>query len=155
MKEIQEQKDLNIQANVKLEKFDAETGEKLDEINKHNIVTTVGLNKLRDFLAGSSLTAPSHFALGTDGTTEGVSDTDLGTEVFRDAFTETINVENGVVKWKYYLASGDANGNTLAEAGIFNDSTAGDMYARVTFAGEEKTSAEAWTFTWSLTFQNA
>ena len=148
--------DISININFELKKRNAETGELIERIEEHNLVTEKGLNNLRDYLAGEATDAePSHFAIGTGTTDETLSDTQLENEVFRDIFTETINQNIGEVKWKYYLASGDANTNDISEAGLFNDESAGDMFARVTFEPDTKTEDEAWTFTWTLNISNA
>ena len=148
--------DLSLNVNVEIEKKNVKTGEVIERIKEHNLVTETGLNNLRNYLAGETTDAePSHFAIGTGTTNEELSDTQLENEVFRDIFTETINQNIGEVKWKYYLASGDANTNDISEAGLFNDETAGDMFARVTFDPDTKTEDEAWTFSWTLNISNA
>lgn len=138
--------------NVTIEVEDAITGVLLQRQEVHNLVVTAGRNMLRDFLNGDVVTGLTHFALGTGTTAVIATDTTLGTEVFRDAFTSTAE-DTAKLTIRYYLASGDANGNTLAEAGLFTDPAAGTMYARAILASTiAKTASLAVTFTWELTF---
>ena len=102
-------------------------------------------------LAGDAVDPLSHFAVGTGSTTVVVGDTTLDTEVEREVITQFIDA-SGTLTVKYYMAESVANGNTLAEAGIFNDASAGDMYCRVLISPTiVKTSSIAVTFTWTLT----
>jgi len=141
--------------NLKIEKFDARTGKKIGEIKTHNKVVDAGLNLIRSFMAGNSPTEPTHLAIGTGTTAPTKEDTALETEVFRDTFTQTQEPETGKVTYKYYLASGDANSNNISEAGLLNADSGGTLYARATFEADEKTDAEAWTFTWDCTWADA
>ena len=119
----------------------------------HNLVTAVGLNLLRDRLRGASgVEALSHTAVGTGSTAPASGDTALQAEVFRDIFTQvTVSAASMVIR--YYLGPNDANGNTLREAGLFNASSGGVLYARRLFASAiTKTIDLAVTIEWTLTF---
>ncbi len=120
---------------------------------RHNLVTTAGLNLLRDRLSGSG-DALSHFAVGMGSTPVALGDTALDTEVFRDTFTQTVPGSTQLV-YRYYLGPSSANGNTLAEAGLLNAAAAGDLYARIVLGSTiVKTSAIAVTFGWTLSWSN-
>lgn len=139
--------------NVEITKRNVHTGRVREVVRTHNLVVTAGLNLIRDSLFNNG-TRPAQlgwFAVGTGSVAPAGTDTALGTEVFRDTFTQ-LTVADGQETMQYYLASGSANGYTLTEAGAFNASTAGTMYARVTFAGDAKTSAEEWTFNWIFSY---
>lgn len=118
-----------------------------------NRVMTVGRNQVRDAVFGDGITPPTRFALGTSNTAVADSQTALiGSEVWRDVFTAKTKA-NASIEIKYFLTSTTANGSTLREAGLFNDATGGDMYARVVFTNDiEKTSAIAVLFVWTLTW---
>lgn len=146
---------LQITANVTIEKRNAHTGKVREVIRRHNLVVNAGLNQLRDALAGDSVTFPTHLAVGTGTTDETAADTTLGTEVFRDTLTSKAKTATGKTTYKYFLASGSANGNDISEAGLFNAASAGTMFARATFPADVKTSAEAWTFSWTITVEVA
>lgn len=126
-----------------------ETGERWT-LEQRNLVVTAGKNLLRDFLANDAPTGLTHIALGTDATTPAANDTALGTEVYRAVITSTTkNSEELVVR--LYVGTGAANGNTLTEAGLFNDPSAGTMLARALLSTSiVKTSSIAATFTWTL-----
>ena len=138
-------------ANVAIKIIDAKSGHAVDQQEIRNLVVTAGLNLFRDGLTGS-ITSPSHLAVGTGNTVVSTSDTALDTEVFRDTVTSTDTTTDAQIIYKYFLPSGSANGNTLAEAGIFNAGAAGTMLARVVLASTiVKTSSIAVTFTWTIT----
>ena len=142
--------------NVIIEKKNLQTGKVRIE-QYHNTAVDSGLNLIRDFMNGDAVTGLERFAIGTGTTAETTSDTQLEDEVFRDQFTKVDKVDKGL-EIQYYLGSQYANGNVISEAGLFGNGAtdtlnSGTMYARVTFPGEEKTSAEAWTFRWTLTWE--
>lgn len=136
--------------NVRVVVSDAITGETLREETQHNLVVNAGLNLIRDLLDGDAVAGLTHLAVGTGTTAVSASQTALTTEVFRAAVTSrTSNAQQLVVS--YYLPSGSANGNTLAEAGLFNAAAAGTMFARVKLASTiVKTASIAVTFTWTI-----
>lgn len=144
--------------NVTIEVLDAATGV-LQRQQAHNLVTLAGRNRLRDALAGDAVSlAISHVALGTGSTAPVAGNTALGTEVYRDIPTQLVRTD-GKLTVKLYLPANQANGYTLAEGGLFVGGTAvpnsGVLFARVTYAGEAKTSAQAWTITWEVTISAA
>ena len=145
---------LDIKANVIIDVTDVKTGKLLKQIKKHNMFVTAGKNVLRDFMNGSIVTGLTHMAIGTDNTTVTLSDVLLGTEVYRDTFTNTTST-SAQLTLKYYLSSTEANGNTLTEAGLFGNGAtvttdSGSMFARVIYTGIVKTTSIAVTITWIL-----
>lgn len=139
-------------ANVVAQVHDVETGQILQTIHSKNLVVTAGRNLIRDFLHGDSVTGLTHFAVGTGTTAVTAGDTALVTEVHRATFTSKTK-SSAQLELKYYLDTATANGNTLAEAGLFNAGSGGTMYARVVLASTiVKTSSIAVTFTWTLTW---
>jgi hypothetical protein len=141
---------VNVSANVQVTVQDANTGEVLSQQEHKNLVVSGGLNLIRDLLDGDTVAGLTHFAVGTGTGAVSAIQTTLGTEVFRDTVTQrTSNTQQLIVS--YYLASGSANGNTLSEAGLFNASTAGTMFARVLLnPAVVKTSAVAVTLNWTI-----
>lgn len=140
--------------NVRIEIHDIKTKKLLDTITTHNLIVLAGRNLLRDFLydgATPTVDGLTHFAVGTGVTAATANDTTLGTEVFRDTITQKIK-DAAKLTVKYYLASGSANGSTLTEAGIFNASAVGTMYARVTHTGIAKDATISITYSWDLTW---
>ena len=142
--------------NVKIEKKNLKTGKTTVE-EYHNLAVNAGLDLIRDFMYGDAVSGLNRFAIGTGTTAEDPADTQLQNEVFRDQFTKVDKIDQGL-EIQYYLSSTSANGNIISEAGLFGNgatdtANSGTLYARVTFPGEEKTSAEAWTFRWTLTWE--
>lgn len=141
---------VKLAANVAITVHDAETGAILEQQEAHNLVVNAGLNLIRDLLDGDAVAGITHFAVGTGTTAVSATQTALVTQVLRDTVTSrTSNAQQLVVS--YYLASGSANGNTLAEAGLFNAASGGTMFARVKLASTiVKTASIAVTFTWTI-----
>lgn len=132
---------------------EAATGRVLrDEFIDNKIIDT-GLDLVRDLILNSNV-APTHIAVGTDATAPLATDTILGTEVFRNIITRRISASKKAT-YQLFLDTGDANGNTLVEAGIFNRSSAGDMLSRVTFTAIVKTVSITATLTWDITLSEA
>ena len=137
--------------NLIAEVHDAATGALIERQEQHNLVTTAGLNLIRDLLSGSGA-GLGWFGVGTGAVAPAITDTALGAEVARQAFTTAIPT-SAQLTITYYLNSGTANGSTLAEVGLFNASSSGSMYARALLSSTiAKTSAVTVTFTWILTW---
>lgn len=123
---------------------------------QHNLVTNVGLDLLRNFLFGDPVTGLNYFALGsTVGNPIQPIWAGLGTERFRDVFTQKLKSAPKQLTIKQYVSSQQANGYTYTEAGLFgNGATAqlnsGTFFAGLNFTGQVKTTAEAWTITWVI-----
>ena len=147
--------EMKINCNVKIDVWDIEVNKIIETIDKHNLIVTNGKNLIRDMLGlVAGVTGLNYFAIGTDNTTVQVTDTTLGTEVFRDTFTKT-NLSSAKINIQYYLGSGSANGNTLTEAGLFGDDAtgtpdSGTLFARVTHTSIVKTSSIAVTYSWDV-----
>lgn len=116
-----------------------------------NLVVDAGLNLIRNLLAQTSTANVTHFAVGTSATAVSAAQTTIVAEVFRDQITQYIATTNAAAQFKYYLASGDANGNTLREIGLFSAASGGTMMARAILASPiVKNSSTTVTFSWTL-----
>ena len=118
------------------------------EHEQENAITTAGKNGMADqLLASPSLGKPTHMAVGTGSP----SGTALGTEVDRNALTSktrSTNVVTLVGDW----AAGDGTG-TLTEAGIFDASSAGNMWNSGTLSPSvPKGASDTLQITWTITF---
>lgn len=106
----------------------------------HNIITNGGLDlivkRLKD--SDSTTTRLTHFAVGTSNTTPTVNDTVLGAEAYRDAITQYVYTSVGVITLKGYIPTAYPTTQpvTLKEAGLFNASYSGTLFARVLFSPE-------------------
>lgn len=125
-------------------------GNVICEHKEHNMVVTSGRNLIRDLL-NNSTTGLTHFAIGTGTTAVTSTQTTLETEILIDTITQTA-ADTAKLTVRYFLGTADANGSTVSEAGIFNSSSAGTMYARVTHTGIEKSASITVTYNWELTW---
>jgi hypothetical protein len=116
----------------------------------HNLVVTVGKNGIADqLLASPTISKPSHMAIGTGSTAAAAGDTTLQTELDRNALTSktrSANVVTMVGDW----AAGDGTG-AITEAGIFDASSAGNMYVRAVFSVVNKGASDTLSLSWALT----
>jgi hypothetical protein len=115
-----------------------------------NLIVTVGKNSIADqLLASPGVTKPTHMAVGTGTDAAAAGDTALQTELDRNALTSktrNTNVVTMVGDW----AAGDATG-AITEAGIFNASSSGDLYARAVFSVINKGANDTLSITWTFT----
>lgn len=128
----------------------------LDEHNKikaqfeqDNLVVTTGLTLTASRLLSNSDNVPSHMAIGSGLTAPVVGNTTLETELGRVVFDSATNTLNVIT----YIATFPAGTGTgvVAEAGIFNDVSAGTMLNRVTFGTVTKGVLDTMIITWTLT----
>jgi hypothetical protein len=121
-------------------------------------VTTVGKNLALARLFNSTNTVVSQFKIGTGTTTPAVTDVDLTTPVtaWHSAtdFGEwvsgypTFDLVNSKVTVKGYVASTEANGNTLSETGLFNSDGTPVMFSHDVHTAFSKTSTVEAIYTW-------
>jgi hypothetical protein len=133
---------------VSIEVFDP-AGNLKEKAHIPNLVVQVG----RDFIAARMKDATenvmSHMAVGEDSTSPVAGNTVLGTEAGRVALDST-DVVNNIVTYTATFPAGTGTG-ALTEAGIFNDSNAGTMLCRTTFAVVNKAAADSMVITWAIT----
>lgn len=116
----------------------------------HNLITTVGLNGIADQLVASpSISKPTHMAVGTGTNAAAVGDTTLQTELDRNALTSKTR-SGAVVTIVADWAAGDGTG-ALTEAGLFDASSSGNLYARSVFSAVNKGASDTLTITWTIT----
>ena len=127
-----------------------EPGRILQTVYSSNLIVATGRAYLGLILKGST-PSPTDIAVGTSSTAADDADTTLGTEVFRDNITQRINITNGA-RIRFLLSSTSANGNSLAEAGIFGPSPSLYLLSRVTYSPINKTPSVAVNYTWDITF---
>ena len=144
-----------LNTNVTIDITDVASGKIIQTIKKHNLITTLGKNLVRDLLGmAAGITGLNYIAIGTDDTAAAITDTVLGNEVHRAVFTDVV-YDTAKITLKYYLSSSTANGNTLVEAGLFGDDASatpdsGTLFAHVTHTAIPKTSAVAVTYSWEI-----
>jgi hypothetical protein len=116
------------------------------------VFTTAGMNSIRDWLGGTSITAPTHDAWGTGQTNPVVGDTTLEGEQQRNATLSTGRLNN-VVTITSILTTAQANGVDLYKSGLFNAGAAGTLYCEREWAKIEKTAAIQVTNTNTITVE--
>jgi hypothetical protein len=115
--------------------------------------TKVGYNLMlaRMYTASPSVTAISKFGIGTGTTTPAITDTALATPItawsggsdykaFYSGYP-TFDTANQRATYKCFVASTEANSNTLTELGGFNTDGTPVMDLRIVHSGITKTSA--------------
>lgn len=124
-----------------------------DEREVDNLVVNAGLAYIISRMVGTAKSVMSHMALGSGTTAAAAGQTDLVSLLgAREALDSTTiaGANNNQVVYVSSFEAGDATG-AVTEAGIFNDSSAGDMLCRTVFAVVNKAADDAMTVTWTIT----
>lgn len=143
---IKEQTKIKGIVNVKL--FGPDGKIKVEQTEK-NLVVTTGLAHIVSRMLANTNSSMTHMAIGSGITAVTAADTTLETELAREAFTSATSV-GSVITYVGTYAAGTGTG-AVAEAGIFNNVSAGTMLNRVTFASINKGALDSMVVTWSLT----
>jgi hypothetical protein len=107
-------------ANIELTVRDRE-GRIIRQDRFHNTVVDDGLNAVRDLLGGWTF-EPDEMAIGDSDTAVQTTDSALGNEVFRGTIDRRIQGDKKVT-YQWLLGTGDANGETIKESGLFEQGT--------------------------------
>ncbi len=121
---------------------------KMREVTR-NLVLTVGKNMIADrLLASPTLAVPTHMGVGTSGTAAAAGDTTITgeTRVALTSKTRSTNVVTFVGDW----AAGSATG-TLQEAGLWDNSSGGNLVGRATYTSIVKGASDTLKITWTWT----
>jgi hypothetical protein len=139
----------NVRGDVSIVLKDSE-GNIKDQREIRNLVVNVGLNLILSRLKDTSKGVMTHMAVGTNNTTPSATQTDLQAIAgSREVLDSTTVVDNTIT----YVASFEAGKGTgaLVEAGIFNNSTGGDMLCRTIFPVVNKGADDVMAITWTIT----
>lgn len=140
---------MKIKGHVKIEVSDGSI------IEQDNIVVNSGINRLAALIAKDSSAFPSHIAIGTDATAATATDVSLGAEVDRNAIVSD-SASGAVATFKAFFGKTEANGNTIAEVGMFDQASGGTMFCRSILSSTiAKDATKSITITWTLTFADA
>ena len=120
--------------NAIIESFEVKTGKVTKTSKVHNLVVDTGLDECID----NGLSNIGYVALGTDNTAVQASDTELGTEVARQANANT-DEGTGIRKYDETFTFSSGESYTIVEAGLFNSAVASGslMFNRLVFAGHD------------------
>ena len=145
-----------IKGHVLIEIRDSE-GKLKDVREFNNLVMDAGEDELAQLLVGVAANPFTYIAIGTDSTAAADTQTALGGEITtnggartQDASPSTsgnVSTVNTTFNFTGSLA--------IQEAGLFNDPTAGDMFARQTFAVINVGNGDSMTVTWNITVGEA
>lgn len=134
---------------------DAKTGRVLRSYRYSNLVPTVGRTMIANNLTSGSPTnvmKVTHCALGSNATAPANADTQLGTEVYRNAIASLTNAANIAYATGFFSAA--ETSGTYAEAGIFSNGTgtanSGVLLSHVSVSITKSTSVTL-TLDWTLT----
>lgn len=140
---------MKIKGHVKIEVSDGRV------IEQDNVVVNGGRERIAALIAQDSTAFPSHIGIGTDNTAAAPTDTALGAEVDRNAIVSD-SALNGVATFKAFFGKTEANGNTIAEVGMFDQASGGTMFCRSILSSTiAKDATKSITITWTLTFADA
>lgn len=142
-----------INPNVTVETFTPK-GELITQEKRRNLVTTSGLNIIRELLlrgvkGTATGYAPTNIALGDSSAAVTAGDTTLGSENYRDNITVRSS-SNKVATFQLFLDADVGNGLDFSEAGLFDSPQDGLMFSRVTFTEINKTSSIQMAITWDI-----
>jgi len=140
---------LNIKGHINVKLYDENMNLK-SEVDKHNVITTVGKNFLAAWLAAASQANPfmSYMALGSDTAAADASDTDLGSQL-GSRVVGSLSSSTNTWTNQATFGPGVATG-AVTEAGLFSASTGGTLFARQTFAVQNKLAGDTIVFTWNV-----
>ena len=139
---------VNIKGNLEVVLLD-ENGTQKDYRKVNNLVVAVGKDVIAARLLGNTLAVMSHMAVGTSSTAAATSQTALGGEIGRVALDSSVRSTNTIT----YVATFPAGTGTgsLAEAGILNAASTGNMLCRTTFSTVTKAVGDTIVVTWNVT----
>jgi hypothetical protein len=139
---------ISVKGNLEITLLD-ETGIQKDYRKINNLVVAVGKDTIASRMLGNTTAIMSHMAVGSSNTTAATSQTTLGGELGRVTFDTATRVAN-TITYVATFPAGTATG-TLAEAGIFNAATTGNMLCRTAFGIVTKTASDTVVITWNVT----
>lgn len=119
----------------------------------NNLVVDTGLAHIAQRMIGTGSTLMSHMSIGTGTTAPTGSDTTLESEISGSRQTLFSYTATGPVVTSVGTFAAGVGTGAVTEAGIFNDSSAGDMLARVTFPVVNKQSGDVLSISWAITLQ--
>ena len=114
------------------------------------VLTNAGRSIVQNRLNGAG-TAPNYLAWGTGVGTAAATDTTLFTEASEARVAGTASLQTTSVTNDTYQVTGTMTagaGKTITNAGLFDASTAGNLFLKADFTGVALNSGDSITFTW-------
>jgi hypothetical protein len=147
-----------VRGNLRLELCDR-FGNVLSVDQGPNLITNVGKAQLAKLIGQLAATFPSYIALGLGNTAANVLDTALVNEITTQGgaratadsiASETVSVTDDTVTFtKVFTFTGSF---AIVEAGLLDDPTAGNLFARRVFAAVNVVNGNVLNAIWKLTF---
>lgn len=128
-------------------------GQVIREEKARNLVVNVGKNALAGLFYGESGVNPfKYVAVGSGTNSPQATDTALQSEITGNGLARTLATCSRENNESTLTASWNVTGSaTVSESGIFNASSGGTMFARVTFAGLPLVSGDYLELRWKVT----
>ena len=141
--------EIKVKGNVSIKLIDSD-GKVKQEIKKENLIVNIGRDGIADQLLPSpTIDKPSHIQLGEGTTPPELSDTDLEIPI-GNRMTIGVTRSGNTVTYNAVFGPGESTGE-ITEAGIFNASSGGAMYARIVFGVITKGADDTLELNWSWT----
>lgn len=140
--------------NLEIQRYDGE-GNLVEHRKEKNLVVHVGKVYITQRMQSNLNSVMSHMAVGVANVAATTSQTALLGENARVAL-DSNTITNNTIQYVATFGAGTPNGGaTIAEAGIFNNSTAntGTMLCRVRFNEVNKANSDIIVITWNVTIQ--
>ncbi|MEK6862073.1 MAG: hypothetical protein AABY07_08985 [Nanoarchaeota archaeon] len=125
----------------------------------HNVITTIGRERIADLVIGSAVNAIGFVGIGTGTNTAVESNTALQTAVLYDGVNQAKAVDSKNIRGQFtsrfvtQFTPSQANAN-IRELGLFDAANSGKLIARVNVT-INKTSTQRLTVYWYLTFDRS
>jgi hypothetical protein len=127
-----------------------ENGQVKEKKTVPNLVVQTGRNYIAHRMTGSSNTAMSHMAIGTNNTAAALNNTALGTETARVSLTSGTTAANVVTYVATFNPGTPSTANAITEAAILNNVSGGEMLCRTVFDVVNKGTLDTLTITWTV-----
>ena len=139
-----------ISGRVELIYINEKTG-RVTRIKNHNLFVNTGRNKVRDYLAGESVSYPTHCAISDDPGIVSAASVDIGAEILspRMPYTEKIKRPQEI-QLNTYFSSTQAAGEYIQKAGLVDADAGGTFFAIALFTRRQKDPNETLTIEWIL-----
>lgn len=126
------------------------------EYEKQNLVVDVGVDFICDAMAkpSSRPNVLSHIAIGEGNTAANAADTELETELDRNAATYAHNTGDTFFTMEATFGAGEGTGD-VTEAGLLNAASTGILFNRVVFSAIPKEASDTLDITFTITFTPA
>jgi len=140
--------------NVRLEFYDAKTGELVMSHTGHNMIVNAGLNLIRNAIS-RDIDVVGYVAVGSGSTGAAAGDTALVAEIERIPIMGYSDDATGTVTFIAIFEPNQGNGN-LREFGLFDALTTGTLFARyVAGASFTKDTSLMLKIYWTVVFQDS